>query len=305
MQQVAQTSAPAGPTQTAPVTTPANTSPQPAQPTTSTPPTARKADEIATTQKSAPTTSPNTTEPTSRQLQQLPPKPTEQPAPATTTPSTATSTAVSTTDAASQTDQVKALPVSAKRWALVIGVDKYLDPQISPLKGSDNDAQMIANALVRYSGFPQDQVILLATNQPIERQPTRVNILRRLSNLSTTVPKDGLLLVAFAGHGMERGGQAFLLPADAQISDQISFLEETAISMTRVKSWIKETGVGQVVLLLDACRNDPSPAIASRRWKPKRASSRKHERTPRLQNVRATRTSTMFRMLRERVAHSP
>jgi hypothetical protein len=84
-----------------------------------------------------------------------------------------------------------------------------------------------------------------------------VNILRRLSNLSTTVPKDGMLLVSFAGHGMERGGQAFLLPADAQISDSISFLEETAISMTRVKSWIKETGVSQVVLLLDACRNDP------------------------------------------------
>src|SRR5204863_8084025 len=154
-------------------------------------------------------------------------------------------------------NQINALPVSAKRWALVIGVDKYQDPQISPLKGSDNDARLIADALVRYAGFPRDQVILLSTDQPAERQPTRVNILRRLSNLSTAVPKDGLLLVAFAGHGMERAGQAFLLPADAQISDSISFLEEPAISMTRVKSWIKETGVGQVVLLLDACRNDP------------------------------------------------
>ena len=65
------------------------------------------------------------------------------------------------------------------------------------------------------------------------------------------------MLVSFAGHGMERGGQAFLLPSDAQISDQISFLEETAISMNRVKERIKETGVGQVVVLLDACRNDP------------------------------------------------
>lgn len=187
-----------------------------------------------------------TSEAASRQLQQLPPaQPQTQP------------TTTSTQTISSQLDQVKSLPVSTKRWALVIGVDKYIDPQISPLKGSDNDARMIADALVRYSGFPQDQVILLATNQPVERQPTRVNILRRLSNLSTAVPKDGLLLVAFAGHGMERGGQAFLLPADAQISDQISFLEETAISMSRVKSWIKETGVGQVVLLLDACRNDP------------------------------------------------
>ncbi len=194
-----------------------------------------------------PTEQPTTNEPSSRQLQQLPPAQT-QAQPATSNP---------TQNVTAQIDEVKSLPVSAKRWALVIGVDKYIDPQISPLKGSDNDARMIADALVRYSGFPQDQVILLATNQPVERQPTRVNILRRLSNLSTAVPKDGLLLVSFAGHGMERGGQAFLLPADAQISDQISFLEETAISMNRVKSWIKETGVGQVVLLLDACRNDP------------------------------------------------
>ena len=182
-----------------------------------------------------------TSEPISRQLQQLPP------AQAQSSPSST----------ATQTNQINAFPVSAKRWALVIGVDKYQDPQISPLKGSDNDARLIADALVRYAGFPRDQVILLSTDQPTERQPTRVNILRRLSNLSTAVPKDGLLLVSFAGHGMERSGQAFLLPSDAQISDQISFLEETAISMNRVKERIKETGVGQVVLLLDACRNDP------------------------------------------------
>jgi len=190
----------------------------------------------------APQTPPQTTEPTSRQLQQLPPAQTQAPTTASTT---------------SPANQVNSFPVSAKRWALVIGVDKYQDPQISPLKGSDNDARLIADALVRYAGFPRDQVILLSTDQPTERQPTRVNILRRLSNLSTAVPKDGLLLVSFAGHGMERSGQAFLLPSDAQISDQISFLEETAISMNRVKERIKETGVSQVVVLLDACRNDP------------------------------------------------
>jgi len=227
------------------------------QTTTATPtekPSARVADAIQAKPQTqpppitqTPPEQPATNEPSSRQLQQLPPAQT-QTQPATSNP---------TPNVAAQIDEVTSLPVSAKRWALVIGVDKYVDPQISPLKGSDNDARQIADALTRFAGFPQDQVILLSTSQPVERQPTRVNILRRLSNLSTTVPKDGLLLVSFAGHGMERGGQAFLLPADAQISDQISFLEETAISMNRVKSWIKETGVGQVVLLLDACRNDP------------------------------------------------
>jgi tetratricopeptide (TPR) repeat protein len=202
--------------------------------------------EIAIAKGFAPASNTTQGQTPSRQLEQLPAAP-----PAKQPLSAAASSAVS------QLNQVSSLPVGPKRWALVIGVDKYMDPQISPLKGSDNDARLIADALVRYAGFPQDQVILLSTAQPMERQPTRVNILRRLSNLSTAVPKDGLLLISFAGHGMERGGQAFLMPSDAQISDQISFIEETAISINRVKERIKETGVGQVLVLLDACRNDP------------------------------------------------
>jgi ketosteroid isomerase-like protein len=152
---------------------------------------------------------------------------------------------------------INSLPSKAKRWALIIGVDQYKDGQISTLKGSANDARSLANALVRYAGFPADQVILLATDQPEERQPTRVNVLRRLSNLASVVPKDGLLLVSFAGHGMERNGQAYLLPSDAQISNDVTFLEETALSVTRIKERIRATSVGQVIVLLDACRNDP------------------------------------------------
>jgi len=34
-------------------------------------------------------------------------------------------------------------------------------------------------------------------------------------------------------------------------------LEETAINVEVVKNWIRNTGVGQVVMIVDACRNDP------------------------------------------------
>src|SRR6266567_397235 len=125
-----------------------------------------------------------------------------------------------------QTVPVTSWPSKAKRWALVIGVDQYADPQISPLKGAANDAKTLAAALIQHAGFPQDQVILLSTDQPAERQPTRLNILRRLSNLASLVPKDGLLLISFAGHGIERGGQAYLVPSDAQLSEDVSFLQE-------------------------------------------------------------------------------
>lgn len=155
-------------------------------------------------------------------------------------------------------ESVATWPGKQKRWALVIGVDRYADTQITTLGGSSNDAKAIARALVSYAGFPEDQVILLATDQPAERQPTRGNILRRLSNLASVMPSDGLLFLSFAGHGMERSNQAFLLPSDAQVSNDVDLLEQTAINVAQIKERIRKTGVRQVVLILDACRNDPS-----------------------------------------------
>lgn len=154
--------------------------------------------------------------------------------------------------------EVKQLPAKAKRFALVIGVDEYQDSQINRLSGATNDAKSLANALVRYAGFPSDQVILLASDQPQERQPNRGNILQYLSNLRGVVPEDGLLLVSFAGHGIERSGRGFLCPSDARIGGSITLLESTAIAVDTVREWIRDTGVKQVLIILDACRNDPS-----------------------------------------------
>jgi hypothetical protein len=153
---------------------------------------------------------------------------------------------------------VEALPTGSKRFALVIGVDEYEDSQINKLEGASNDAKAIVEALVQYAGFPRDQVRLLTADQPLERRPTRNKILRQLSNLRGAVPKDGLLLIAFAGHGIERGEQAYLLPSDAELSNDVSLLEQSSINVDDMRKRIAETGVGQVLLILDACRNDPS-----------------------------------------------
>ena len=154
-------------------------------------------------------------------------------------------------------EAVKTLPVTAKRYALIVGVDQYADTQITTLGGASNDAKTLANAIIRYAGFPDEQVTLLASDQPAERQPTRGNILRRLSNLAAVVPADGLLLISFAGHGIERGGQAFLLPSDSQVSNDVDLLEQTAINVSQIKDRIKKIGVKQVLMIIDACRNDP------------------------------------------------
>ena len=153
---------------------------------------------------------------------------------------------------------IDALPAQTKRWALLIGVDQYEDSNITPLRGAANDAHSLRETLVKYAGFPADQVIVLTTSEPAERQPTRTNILKRLSNLASLVPKDGLLLISFAGHGIDRQGHGFLIPSDATLTEDLGLLEETAVSVNHIKQRIRDIGVQQVVILLDACRSYPT-----------------------------------------------
>ena len=47
------------------------------------------------------------------------------------------------------------------------------------------------------------------------------------------------------------------MPSDAQVSNDVELLEQTAINVKQVKDRIQKTGVGQVLMILDACRNDP------------------------------------------------
>lgn len=149
------------------------------------------------------------------------------------------------------------LPAGPKRWALVVGVDEYHDPKFNNLSGAANDARSLADALTRYAGFPGRQVTLLATDEP-GRQPTRANILKRLDDLIADAPKDGLLLLFFAGHGLSADkGRTYLLPSDAWVGNDPQLLEKTALNVEAVRDSIRKTGVRQVIVILDACRNEP------------------------------------------------
>jgi len=153
---------------------------------------------------------------------------------------------------------VTQLPERSKRYALIVGVDRYQDPQVTPLVGAGNDARSLRTALIRYGGFPEDHVILLTSDQPASSQPARGVILRKLSNLRAVVPKDGLFLFSFAGHGIQREGRAYLLASDSQVNGDLDLLEDTAINVSsQVRDRVEETGIGQVIFILDACRNEP------------------------------------------------
>ena len=156
---------------------------------------------------------------------------------------------------------VRSLPARDKRWALLVGVNDYgRNSGISPLYGAANDAVKMKPVLIKYAGFPEDQVRVLASGSKDNIEPTRANFITELSNILHQIPKDGMLLVQFSGHGIERGGQPFLLAQDSRLSDDLRVTQLTSISVREIQEMVQEAGIAQVLFLLDACRNDPNAA---------------------------------------------
>src|SRR5581483_6488704 len=92
---------------------------------------------------------------------------------------------------------------------------------------------------------------------------TKANIEKALADLLKQVTKKDTLLVALAGHGQQvpvkgEGGketiEAFFCPWDAELGKP-----ETLVSMSVVLKELDERGGGTNLVLVDACRNDPSP----------------------------------------------
>jgi uncharacterized caspase-like protein len=171
---------------------------------------------------------------------------------------------LSTTDRpclAGRTELLDDLPAEENRFALVIGVEDYLDERAGKFNYAASDARAVADTLQQRAGFRKDRIVLLATGEPAERQPLRSVILRQLASLPDRVSpgrasEDGLLLIYFAGHVVERGGKSYLLPSDALTGDD-ALLADTAVSVERVKESIRASGAGQVMLFFDAFRKEP------------------------------------------------
>lgn len=151
-------------------------------------------------------------------------------------------------------------PGEEKRFALVIGVEEYVDKRLSKFNYAASDARAVAAGLVRQGAFRKDQVVVLATGESADRQPWRSVILQQLAELSSRAKQDGLLLVYFAGQVLEGGGKNYLLATDS-LTDLLS---DSAISLEQFKDRIRTNGVGQVMLIFDSFRRTPVSESFSR-----------------------------------------
>jgi uncharacterized caspase-like protein len=144
--------------------------------------------------------------------------------------------------------------VPGRRYALLVGVNDYTF--FSDLTFCDDDIAALSRTLEKTGFDPRDLTVLRDGLKDHHLLPYRNNIVTQLSNLLASVQKNDLVLVAFSGHGVHLDGKSYLCPADAQL-DRAG---DTMVSLDQVYELLQNSPASQKVLIVDACRNDPTPA---------------------------------------------
>ncbi len=141
-----------------------------------------------------------------------------------------------------------ALPTTALaegRWALILAVSQYEEDGIDDLANAANDGRTMAAALNRM-GFE----IYYAEDASKEEFDATVD--RILAEQSDST----LGMFYFAGHGLQSEGVNFALPSTISVND-VGRLSQAAISVNETVSRLATTGVENLVVILDACREPP------------------------------------------------
>ena len=134
---------------------------------------------------------------------------------------------------------------SQSKYALVIGNSSY--GKLGTLKNPVNDASDIAGSLEK-TGFKVD---LQKNKSLMVMEKALVNFKNRLS-----LDKGSVGFFYFAGHGIQSGGENYLIPAGADIEDE-AFLKNKSMPLQSVLDNLSSAGNSLNIIVLDACRDNP------------------------------------------------
>jgi uncharacterized caspase-like protein len=140
-------------------------------------------------------------------------------------------------------------PALAKRVALIIANGTYANA--TSLKNPPSDARLIAASLKR-AGFDSVDVKIDLGKSALETA---------LQTFGDKAQGADVALVYYAGHGIEAGGQNYLIPTDARLARD----RDLEIEATRLDTLLlMGEGARMRIIVLDACRNNPFIASMQR-----------------------------------------
>lgn len=135
-----------------------------------------------------------------------------------------------------------------QKYALVIGNTNYSG--ISPLTNPAKDANDM-EAVLQELGFTVEKVL----DGNLDRMQTAITNLQRRLRAST----NSYGFFFYSGHGVQAGGDNYLIPVNANNILNESHLRQRAVSVQTLLNNLEDAGNELNMVVLDACRNNPFP----------------------------------------------
>ncbi|MEM6979743.1 MAG: caspase family protein, partial [Planctomycetota bacterium] len=125
---------------------------------------------------------------------------------------------------------------SAEDRAFVVGVGTYQNPSFNDLPFAVNDILKFKEVLIERE-FEVDSLYYDNENRPtINEQPLRQQILDRIQAMLRIASPGDRLIIAFAGHGVNINGDAYLCPVDGNLRDT-----ESLVAVDQLFHWMKQS----------------------------------------------------------------
>jgi uncharacterized caspase-like protein len=144
----------------------------------------------------------------------------------------------------------------ARNCAVIVGINDY--DEISPLNFAKADAERMRDYFIQDLGVNRDDIYFFSDNSPRnslgrKTQPTYGTLDSFFTDrfASSFLDAGDTLWFYFSGHGMHCEGKDYLLPSDGNPRTT-----KTAIPISYVTERLRRSGADNVVMLIDACRND-------------------------------------------------
>jgi uncharacterized caspase-like protein len=146
-----------------------------------------------------------------------------------------------------------------KNWAIAIGVNQY--DNLQSLSYAKQDAEAVRDFCLQDVGFEKvyyfsddSAPIEMDFGSPMRSQPTFGTLSRflRVRFEQPFLHAGDNFWFFFAGHGKRHRDRDYLMPIDADPGN----IEGTAIAINDVTERLRRCGADNVILLLDACRNE-------------------------------------------------
>lgn len=138
-----------------------------------------------------------------------------------------------------------------RKYALVIGLGKFKEREITPLEYAEEDAKDFYNYLINPKGgnFRKENVSLL-----INEKATRDNIVNALDTVRNKAKENDLVILYFSTHGTPPGpfGGVHMVTFDSVVKPRQA-IWETSITDEMLRDFINGIKTKRLIVVMDAC----------------------------------------------------